>query len=672
MATEVGSLLVSLTADARGLREGLSIAGRDLARFETTAEKSVGGLGQRMAAGLRGAGGVMRTALTGALTGAVGGAIAAVSFEVFTGKVRDAIKSVAELKAEASRAGVDVETFQGLKYAAEQSKVSVDALTDGLKEMQLRADELVLTGAGPAAEAFARLGFSADDLKRRLEDPTQLFLEITRRLSQLQDTAARIRIADEIFGGTGGEQFLRFLDAGDDGIRAMMATARETGQVLDEEIVARAAEIDAEFSRIASTIGTAVKGAIVDVVATTADWLAQLRAGIEAADAAGNRQKAVTVALNAAGIATVDQKSDARGRLADALQDGVSTTDFFFRDDVVRPATEVTATTPPPKKTSTRGGGGGAVRDQFAPLIQSLERRVQQLQLEAQTFNQTGAAVEAYRVEQELLAQAQQAGVTLSAAQRERVAALAGSYGALSDQLDAARSRQQALDETMSFFGDQTLSVFRAMRQGGDALRSTLQSMAGALADAALQAALLGQGPLAGLFGTQAVGGGVGGLFGILGGALRGPAPATAAAAPAGGGILSTILGFILHDGGTVGATSAVRAMPAGAFAGAPRFHNGLKSDELPAILQKGERVLTARQWDRTVSTMSGLAARGRSIADNRSVSYRGGDVNISGNVTEDVLPQVRAMIAESNAEQQRNLRRNFGTFASDYQKRRG
>lgn len=139
-----------------------------------------------------------------------------------------------------------------------------------------------------------------------------------------------------------------------------------------------------------------------------------------------------------------------------------------------------------------------------------------------------------------------------------------------------------------------------------------------------------------------------------------------------GGGILSTILGFILHDGGTVGATSAVRAVPAGAFAGAPRYHTGLRSDELPAILQKGERVLTARQWDRTVSTMSGLAARGGSIADNRSLVHRGGDLIVQGNVTEDVLPKVQAMLQENNVQQRKDLERNWGTVGGNYMKRKG
>ena len=56
----------------------------------------------------------------------------------------------------------------------------------------------------------------------------------------------------------------------------------------------------------------------------------------------------------------------------------------------------------------------------------------------------------------------------------------------------------------------------------------------------------------------------------------------------------------ILHSGGTVGAAGTRRMVPAMAFAIAPRMHSGgwagLKPDEVPAILQRGERVLSRRE----------------------------------------------------------------------------
>ena len=56
----------------------------------------------------------------------------------------------------------------------------------------------------------------------------------------------------------------------------------------------------------------------------------------------------------------------------------------------------------------------------------------------------------------------------------------------------------------------------------------------------------------------------------------------------------------ILHTGGVVGSPGPGRMVPALAFAHAPRMHAGgwagIKPDEVPAILQRGERVLSRRE----------------------------------------------------------------------------
>jgi hypothetical protein len=60
------------------------------------------------------------------------------------------------------------------------------------------------------------------------------------------------------------------------------------------------------------------------------------------------------------------------------------------------------------------------------------------------------------------------------------------------------------------------------------------------------------------------------------------------------------IFANILHAGGMVGAAGHSRMVPAMAFAAAPRMHGGgmagLHHDEVPAILQRGERVLSRRE----------------------------------------------------------------------------
>jgi hypothetical protein len=65
-------------------------------------------------------------------------------------------------------------------------------------------------------------------------------------------------------------------------------------------------------------------------------------------------------------------------------------------------------------------------------------------------------------------------------------------------------------------------------------------------------------------------------------------------------GNLGDLFAPVLHAGGVVGGAAPQRMVPAMAFAGAPRMHSGgwagLRPDEVPAILQKGERVLNRRE----------------------------------------------------------------------------
>ncbi|OJF92794.1 phage tail tape measure C-terminal domain-containing protein [Pararhizobium antarcticum] len=78
----------------------------------------------------------------------------------------------------------------------------------------------------------------------------------------------------------------------------------------------------------------------------------------------------------------------------------------------------------------------------------------------------------------------------------------------------------------------------------------------------------------------------------------------------------------ILHAGGVVGSPGPGRMVPALAFAGAPRMHSGgwagLKPDEVPAILQRGERVLSRRE--------AAGYGRGQSAASNISVTINARD----------------------------------------------
>src|SRR5690606_30463447 len=175
-------------------------------------------------------------------------------------------QSFADLGREAKTAGINVKDFQKWRYVADQNRIGVDALIDGFKELNLRADEYIQTGKGSAAESFQRLGMSPAEVKERIKDPSKFMLELIDRTRRLKDTAAGVRIFDELLGGQGGEQFVRLIEQGRDGITKTLNEAEKMGPIVDENFIKRAEEVDKKFNQIANTIGSTLKAAIVDAV----------------------------------------------------------------------------------------------------------------------------------------------------------------------------------------------------------------------------------------------------------------------------------------------------------------------------------------------------------------------------------------------------------------------
>ncbi len=227
---QIGALRVTLGMDSAAFTEGLTQAQKKM--------KDAGARLQSIATRMAGVGVAVGAALTGAVVA-----------------VNQVTQGLVDMGNEARTAGLAFEEFQTLKYVADQAGVSIEALTDGIKEMQLRADEFATTGGGSAAEAFERIGLSGADLTEALKDPAAMFDDIIARIGTL-DTAAQIRVADEIFGGTGGEQFVRLLDLGADGIARLREEFVANGGLIPQEQLEKAAA----FQRAIGSVKSALTG----------------------------------------------------------------------------------------------------------------------------------------------------------------------------------------------------------------------------------------------------------------------------------------------------------------------------------------------------------------------------------------------------------------------------
>lgn len=325
MANDLPGLIIPIEARIDRMERSLKKASQAQQRFAREASvrakknaddiaKAYDGLGGRLSASFA------KLKIPGGPAG-LSGAVAGSGVVLAANQIRETVRGIAEIGDEAKRAGVAVEDFQRWKAVAEQNRIGVDALTDGFKELNLRADEFIVTGKGSAEEAFTRLGFTAEDLAKRLKNPSDLMLEIVKRVEGM-NTAARIRIADEVFGGTGGERFVELLGKGEAGVRRML----EDASVLSAAQIDQAAELDRRYNALMQTLGNGWKRASLGA----ADFAAQvlgIRQNIEELEASDMFRNAgqapailgagVTDALAGNGQAVADHARQITGLLTE-------------------------------------------------------------------------------------------------------------------------------------------------------------------------------------------------------------------------------------------------------------------------------------------------------------------------------------------------------------------
>ena len=523
MATDEERLVVTLEARVRDFE-------RNFERAQKTSDKRLKAIEDRAtvsAARLKSAFASIGSGV-GSAVGAIG-ATAGISglglAGLFAG-AKTAAADIAQIAAEAQKAGVAVEAFQELGYGAKQALVGIDALTDGLKEMQLRADEFIVTGAGGGAEACQRLGYTADELKVKLADPAALFEEIIEKLGRL-DKAAQIRLADELFGGTGGEQFVRLLDQGNGYIARMRQEARDTGNVLDAELVQRAIEIDREFAKLSATVGTQLKGALVGVVSLMRTFADLLR------DTAS--QSAATLQWRIDNLkATIDAMRSSPWKFEflggqEGLDQRIAEMKELQAQLDNRPGTSITVNKP---ATGNLGdlsavGRGADLAKAYDQIVLSVQARIDQMATEQQMLGLTTAESEKLRVKQALLAEVQRAGITLTAEQAAQLDELAARSGDAAAALEEAARSQEGLIASMDGLRDAAYDVLGGfsndLRSGlslTDALDNALNRVLDTLMEIGLQDAITG------LFGKPGTtdGGVVGSLLSGLLGSLPGKA----------------------------------------------------------------------------------------------------------------------------------------------------
>lgn len=453
--------------------------------------------------------------LGGLAVGGVTGAVAA---------LRQVAGSVAEISNEAARAGVTTKVFQEWTSVAQQARIPVDAMADAFKELNIRADEFATTGKGSAAEAFERLGLTPAEVKAKLKDPAELMLLILERTRRLGEASAQTRVLDETLGGTGAEKFAALLGQSNDEIRQTIDQAHALGNVLDDDVIRAAAEVDKQFNIIVHTVGTNLRGAIVSAYTALTDFINAFN-GFDAERSVKLDQRMASLGKERL---EVEQKIfEIRNRTDGLAGDGILGTSIGdsgtlggIADQARRleaiaaeeamilkvlearkkletpPATTGGGWTPSPyTPPATKSGGRDKAAAQAEREAEAVRRLIGELEHELRLVGATD-------LQRETANALRRAGAAATAEQEAKIISL---VAAIHAEEEATRKATEAAQELRDVGRDVLGGFINDMVQGksaADALASALQNVANRLLNSGLDA----------LFGGKGIGGHIGRL----------------------------------------------------------------------------------------------------------------------------------------------------------------
>lgn len=246
-AIRAGRAFVELFADDSKLVRGLNVAGVKLKRWGA----SVTAIGSRI--------------------GLIGGGLLApivAAAKVFADTGSDMLDM-------SQRTGVAVEQLSTLKYAAEQSGTSMEALEGGVGKMQ-KALASAATGSKESQKAFSRLGLSVDELSKL--SPDEQFKMIADRIAAIEDPAKKTAAAMAIFG-RGGAELLPLMNDGAKGISALQAEAIGLGRQMSTTDAKAAEKFGDTMDRVKGQLMAVVVrigAAAAPALERLAEWLVKL------------------------------------------------------------------------------------------------------------------------------------------------------------------------------------------------------------------------------------------------------------------------------------------------------------------------------------------------------------------------------------------------------------
>ncbi len=606
-------LKLRLTADGRVLVNQINKADKSVRQFGVNADKAgrkadlAFTLAKRAAAGLTGALSV------GAFAGAIGQTV----------DFGDKIQKLSD------RLGISTEALSQYQHVAELSGVSFQTLTMGLQRMVRRISEAA-NGTGEAKDALKELGLEALALEKL--QPDAQFEVLAEALSHVKDSSDRVRLSMKLFDSE-GVALLQTMTKGAAGIRQMRQEADALGLTLSRQEADEMARYNDQITKMSGLFHGLVveltRGVIPSLNKTLEtlnnifggsldNQIARLEARIKNFEAMGAAGKALADYLGY-DINLEKNRLDILKKEKAAMDAQVAVQKQLVDIKTIQPGTNLRPADRPAAsdgsavtKTTKAYQDATGPASEWLKLQQQAEQVIRQTRTPLERLNKEIARYSTLAdrglISQETLNRALKQA-------RERYNRLA--KGAEENNNKMSVYAEQAARNIQDSFAQ---FLFDPFDKGLDGMLKGFARMLQQMAAQQAAAAIFGDG---GLFGEK-------GLNGLV-----------KSGASAASSVIADVVASFLHTGGIAGGLAVAHAVPAAAFVGAPRYHSGglagLKPNEVPAILQRGEEVLTANDPRHRDNLGSGGFTINMTVVTDNADSFRRSEGQIGFDMAEEL-----------------------------------
>jgi len=202
---------------------------------------------------------------------------AAISVGAITSWVKASIDAADANRKSAQSAGLAVEEYTALQYAAKLAGVEAGSLNSAMARLNRTIAEAAVGGNNQEA-AFTRIGIAVRDSAGNLKTGDVILAEIADRFKELPDGVQKSAIAMELFGRS-GTQLIPLLNGGADGLADLRKEAEALGLVMSDTQAAQAEVFNDNLTRLgeaSSGAANRVAGELLPNLVDLSDLLVDL------------------------------------------------------------------------------------------------------------------------------------------------------------------------------------------------------------------------------------------------------------------------------------------------------------------------------------------------------------------------------------------------------------